>query len=66
VHLCDKPDRHFRSSGASPETVLAVDLPAVEVTDAQLDPLQMPDCCDYIVPANVIHAVGHVTILRDG
>jgi hypothetical protein len=65
VHLCDRPDRHFRARGLSPETVLAVDLPANEVTEQRLDPMQLPDCRDYVVPAGVIRAAGVVTVFDE-
>lgn len=64
VHLCDRADQHFRAAGRSSETVLAVNLPANEVSEDRLDEIQMPDCRDYVIPATVIRAMGDISIER--
>jgi len=57
VHLCDHYDQH---RGGRYGVLLLVALPAEQVTDDRLDPIQFPECRDYIIPSAVITAVGEV------
>lgn len=57
VHLCDRRGDNHRTGN---DTLLLVDLPAEEVTQARLDPIQLATCCDYIIPAAAINSLGRV------